>query len=308
MQPTNTLSTTTPRRLAAAWLVIVAGVILIAVSVITLATATQTEAAPASPGEAAGPVFQGGGDGAALFKAKCAGCHSIGGGRLVGPDLKDVTQRRTPDWIKTFIANPPAVIASDATAAALQKEYGVTMPALGLTPAEIDALIAYLGNPGTAAAGGAAPAAVGDPAAGRRIYRGEQALANGGPACIACHSVSGASALNGGGLGPDLTHVAGRMGTAGLTAALNTIAFPTMLGPFGANPLTPQEVADLVAFLQQANTDQPESDGVAPGSLTVSALMIFGLGGAGMLLLFGVLLFFWPRQRQSLSAALRRKA
>jgi len=281
---------------------------LMAVGVATLATATRSEAAaPPAPAQPAGPVFQGGTDGAALFQAKCTGCHSIGGGRLVGPDLKDVAQRRTAAWLKSFIADPPAMIATDATAQALQKEYGVTMPALGLTPADIDALVAYLSNPGNVAAGGAAAPAVGDPAAGRGIYRGDKALANGGPACIACHSVSGASALNGGGLGPDLTHVAGRMGTAGLTSSLNAIAFPTMLGPFGARPLTPQEVADLVAFLEQANTGQPDSGGVAPGSLTVSALLIFGLGGAGMLLLFGVLLFFWPRQRQSLASALRRQ-
>ncbi len=308
MQPDYTLSSSTPRRRAAAWFVILAGLILMAVGAATLAAATQTEAATlTTPGQAAGPLFQGGADGAALFQAKCTGCHSIGGGRLVGPDLKDVTQRRSAEWLKSFIANPSAMIATDATAAALQKEYGVTMPTLGLSAAEIDALIAYLGNPGNVAAGGAAAPAVGDPAAGRGIYRGDKALTNGGPPCIACHSVSGASALNGGGLGPDLTHVAGRMGTAGLTAALSTIAFPTMLGPFGASPLTPQEVADLVAFLDQANTSQPESGLVAPGSLSVSALMIFGLGGAGMLLLFGLLLFFWPRQRQSLASALRRQ-
>ena len=28
------------------------------------------------------------------FKTNCMSCHTIGGGRLVGPDLKDVSQRR----------------------------------------------------------------------------------------------------------------------------------------------------------------------------------------------------------------------
>jgi hypothetical protein len=98
------------------------------------------------------------------------------------------------------------------------------------------------------------------------------------------------------------------MGQAGLTAALTSIAFPTMLGPFGDHPLTPQEVADLAAFFEQANMRQPELTGEAPGSLTVSALVVFGLGSAGALALFGLLLIFWPRQRQSLSGLLRSRA
>lgn len=28
-------------------------------------------------------------EGEQIFKQKCAGCHTIGGGRLVGPDLKE---------------------------------------------------------------------------------------------------------------------------------------------------------------------------------------------------------------------------
>lgn len=308
MQPDRPLSHSTLRPLGPARLLILAGLGLIVISIAWLASAAYSEAAP-SPASAlpVSPALQAGPDGAALFKDKCSGCHSIGSGVLVGPDLKDVTLRRTPQWLKSFISDPPAMIASDPTAQALRKQFALTMPKLGLAPAEVDALITFLSNPGTLASTAGVAAAAGDPNVGRRIYRGEQPLANGGPACIACHSVSGASQLNGGGLGPDLTHVAGRMGIAGLTAALNTIAFPTMVGPFGDHPLTPQEVADLVAFLQQANTKQPELTGEAPGSLTANALVVFGLGFAGTLVLFGLLLLFWPRQRQSLSDRLRSR-
>src|SRR3954468_18615382 len=35
-----------------------------------------------------------------VFAAKgCNGCHKIGGGKLVGPDLKGVTGRRDKEWI-----------------------------------------------------------------------------------------------------------------------------------------------------------------------------------------------------------------
>ena len=33
------------------------------------------------------------------FKTKCAACHTIGGGKLVGPDLKEVTTRRDDAWL-----------------------------------------------------------------------------------------------------------------------------------------------------------------------------------------------------------------
>ena len=39
-------------------------------------------------------------DGAAIFKANCTACHMIGGGRLVGPDLQGITEKRTKDWLK----------------------------------------------------------------------------------------------------------------------------------------------------------------------------------------------------------------
>lgn len=303
MPPDRPTHTCPPRPLDLARLMIMAGLVLLATSLATLATTTGGEAAPS-----AGPAAQGGPDGATVFQARCTGCHTIGGGTLVGPDLKDVGKRRTAQWLKSFISDPPTMIDTDPTAQALKKQFSVTMPKLGLSPAEVDALVTFLGNPGTLPSAGAGAAAAGDAGRGRRIYRGEQALANGGPACIACHAVSGASRLNGGGLGPDLTHVAGRMGTAGLTSALTSIAFPTMAGPFGDHPLTPQEVADLVAFLNQASASQAEGGAVAPGSPTRSALTVFGLGAAGTALLFGVMLIFWPRQRKSLASQLRGRA
>jgi cytochrome c2 len=39
-------------------------------------------------------------DGAQIYKANCTACHMIGGGRLVGPDLQGITEKRTKDWLK----------------------------------------------------------------------------------------------------------------------------------------------------------------------------------------------------------------
>lgn len=309
-----------PSRFIQAWpgyavrLFAAAGLALIALWITGWTGAVQRSYAQTSPDQAtptgqASPgnqVTPGGqvGDGQALFMAKCIGCHTIGGGKLVGPDLKDVTKTRDLQWIKNFIANPAQMIASDADAQALFKQYGMTMPALGLAPADVDALVAFLANPGQLPIPAAAPTMAGNAANGRQLFTGEKALSNGGTPCIACHSASGLSSLDGGSLGPDLTHVIQRLGEPGLTAALKTIAFPTMVGPFTNRALTAREQADVVAFLRQAN-GQPAAPAVAPGSLTTQTWVVFGIGLAGTLVLFGVLLIFWQSQKQSISARLR---
>ena len=47
-----------------------------------------------------------------FFRQNCFSCHTIGGGRLVGPDLKDVGERRDTEWLVEFILNPQAKINS----------------------------------------------------------------------------------------------------------------------------------------------------------------------------------------------------
>ena len=45
-------------------------------------------------------------DAAGFFKQNCTSCHTIGGGRLTGPDLKDVTTRRDRQWFVQFRRAP----------------------------------------------------------------------------------------------------------------------------------------------------------------------------------------------------------
>jgi hypothetical protein len=107
-------------------------------------------------------------------------------------------------------------------------------------------------------------------------------------------------------LGPDLTHVAARLGgQPGLTAALTTIAFPTMAGPFLNRPLAAAESADLVAFLVQADQQQPPVPLFAAGAVTPLMWLILGLAVGGGVALYLLLSLFWPRQRQSIAVRLR---
>jgi mono/diheme cytochrome c family protein len=240
-------------------------------------------------------------NGEQIFTSKCTGCHTIGNGNLVGPDLKDVTQRRSLEWLVRFISNPKQVIdAGDKEASKMVQEFnGLIMPASGLTDVEVGAVIEFLGGHGRPMP--APPGAVtGVPGHGEKLFTGGAALINGGTACNACHTVAGVGVLGGGALGPDLTHAFTKYGgAAGLSGALASLPFPTMRGIFAARPLTPAEQADLLAFLQQ--TDQSGPTSKAAGGLV---FLLSGLAGA--VILFGILLFFWPKQRQSLSEKLRK--
>jgi sensor c-di-GMP phosphodiesterase-like protein len=74
--------------------------------------------------------------------------------------------------------------------------------------------------------------------------------------------------------------------------------------------LTPLVQADLAAFL--AATDQANAAAASPaassaaGAITRQTWQLLGLGLAGALALMVLLAFFWPRQRQSISARLRQ--
>src|SRR5512139_284511 len=94
----------------------------------------------------AAPPSQSAADGEAIFQAQCAACHTIGGGVLVGPDLKGITQQRDPAWLARWIAQPDKLVAEgDPIATSLLKQFNnLQMPNLGLSQAQVAALIAYL--------------------------------------------------------------------------------------------------------------------------------------------------------------------
>jgi len=287
----NTL--TSPRASAG---VIVCGFFLLLLLTFGFASPASAQT-PSGSGAEATPqaTSQAASQGQATFTQMCTGCHTIGGGDRIGPDLKNITQQRDPQWIKSFISDPTSMLASDPAAQQLLKQYNnYAMPNLNLSADQVDQLVAFLSNPGALPAA-AAPVLAGGSQNGKLLFTGESSLANGGPPCMACHSVSGVGSMGGGGLGPDLTHVVQRLSEAGLGGALKTIAFPTMIGPFQNRPLTDQEQADLVAFLKQADISQAPVAAVAAGAFSRHALLIFAIGLDNAAILFIVLAFFWAR-------------
>lgn len=241
-------------------------------------------------------------DAAQFFKTSCTSCHTIGGGRLVGPDLKGAAERRTREWLQKFIADPKAVIdARDATATQLvQESRGVIMPTLGVQPDMVNALIDLIAAEsalprsqfaGAAAAGGAGPRLMtpADVDLGRRLFMGDRLLTKGGPACISCHQVRGVAALGGGRLGPDLTGVYARLGgQAPLTSWLESPASVTMKPVFKDHPITTDEAHALVSYLKIAGA----RGGTAPASMVNFVL----LGLLGMSVGLVIIDLAWKRR------------
>jgi|TARA_B100002003_G_scaffold128589_1_gene118896 mono/diheme cytochrome c family protein len=81
-----------------------------------------------------------------VFQSLCTACHTIGKGKLVGPDLAGVTSRREASWLVRQIQEPDSLIAENDPIAMqlLQEANGVPMVRLGLTDAQVSAVVSYL--------------------------------------------------------------------------------------------------------------------------------------------------------------------
>ncbi|MFY9839367.1 MAG: cytochrome c, partial [Xanthobacteraceae bacterium] len=203
-----------------------------------------------------------------VFQKNCTACHTIGNGALVGPDLKGVTAKEPHEWLEQWISAPDAMLAKkDPTATNLLHQFhDLPMPNLGLSSSDVTNVIAYLetaaaqpsapapaGQAATAAPATSAAAVQGDPTIGKDYFTGVTRFSNGGPPCMACHSVGGIGALGGGQLGPDLTEVVKRYGgAAAVNAFVAGTPTPTMRAVWSQHPLSNDERASVVAFLGQA--------------------------------------------------------
>lgn len=234
------------------------------------------------------------------FRQNCMSCHTIGGGRLAGPDLKEVEQRKDRAWLIQFMQNPKAVIDSgDAYAARLQQEArGVVMPQVaGLDTARAAALLDLIAAESKLARSQFAgmqisdrPFTPEDVVHGRDLFLGTQRFAAGGPSCVSCHTVRGLPGLGGGRLGPDLTQVYGRLqGRKGMAAWLANPASPTMAPVYRAHALQPEEVLPLIAFFESAAAGGGQDD-------TTALLNYFLLGLGGMVVGLFTLDAVWKRR------------
>lgn len=235
-------------------------------------------------------------DGEQLFIRNCSACHKMGT-RLVGPDLTGVTERRSEDWIKSFITNSQAMVkAGDADAVAIFNEFKVPMTSFPLSDAELNALVDYLKgfnakaeteNTETEEVVEEAPFEYTeeDVHNGRSYFQGGKHLSGGGPSCITCHNVTSDQVIPGGLLAKDLTNAFGRMGgQAGVAGILGAPPFPAMTNAYsGKAALTEEEIHAIAAFLSDADNS---SDQDVAGFEGEGRMLIWGFGGL-------ILIFIW---------------
>lgn len=220
------------------------------------------------------------------FRQNCFSCHTIGGGRLTGPDLRDLLKRREKDWVLRFVQGPRKMMdAGDAEAVKLRDEFrGVVMPDIaGMTPARAEALLQLITEESKLEKSrfrGLSlidrPLLPSDAAAGRELFTGAKKLQNGAPSCISCHTVGGlGGAFGGGALGPDLTQASSRLGGAkALASWLVAPLTPIMKPVFQKHPVHESEILPLVAYLQQASESERPT-----GPQSRLPFLIAGIGG-----------------------------
>lgn len=236
-------------------------------------------------------------DGEMLFKTSCAACHSIGKGKLLGPDLMGITSKRSEEWLAKFIKSTKSMIeANDSVAIALVKEYNnFIMPEMPYNPAEIKAVINFLRKSG----GGETvtskpeevPSLTGDAARGKGLFEGTIPFEAKGAACIACHRVDLPDAVEGGLFARNLTQSFTTLGSnAAVINILTYPPFPAMQIAYKDNSLTPQEVADVTSYLKNASEQSRNTD-----TSLLSLTFIFGILGAIFLIDFTGIL--WRKRK-----------
>ncbi|NNF01833.1 MAG: cytochrome c [Bacteroidia bacterium] len=85
-------------------------------------------------------------EGKSLFTTMCTACHEAGSGRVIGPGLKGVTEKREREWLIKFVQNSTELILSgDPDAIAIFEEYNkVVMNTHDLSETQIDNIFAYI--------------------------------------------------------------------------------------------------------------------------------------------------------------------
>lgn len=245
------------------------------------------------------------------FRQNCMSCHTIGGGRLTGPDLKNVTERKDRSWLTKFMMDPKGMIDSgDPYVLELQKEArGAIMATIvGMNKARAEVLLDLIAAESKLEKShfvglqlSDRPFTQKDIDNGSRIFLGAISLKNGGPACISCHSVHGIGGFGGGALGPDLTTVFERYeGRKTLATWLSAPATPTMQSVFKKEALDPEEVLALTAYFQYTLQRNPEDASIARLNF-----VLLGLGGT--LFVLGIFDVIWNKRFRAVRRPLVEK-
>lgn len=136
---------------------------------------------------------------------------------------------------------------------------------------------------------------------GQALFMGYAHFEHEGPPCMGCHSVGENGILGGGAMGPNLTDISKQRSQAEILSILSNSGLsisPVMKPIFTDAPLTAQEQADLLAFLQSAQ-GQPKADREG---------WVFAISLAGAVFGAAVLGFIYRNRLRTVRRALVQKA
>ena len=246
--------------------------------------------------------FANGQDGEAIFKQNCAACHKLGQ-RFIGPDLIGVNQKRSEDWLVSFIKSSQTMIKSgDADAVAIYEEFNqVMMTDLAhLSDDDIKTILSYIEQQSSSMNSTEEPVEIvevvptiysaEDIQKGQNLFSGKTRFSNGGASCISCHNVTNDELISGGLMAKDLTNAYARMGEAGVASIISSPPFPVMVTAYKKNPLDSIETSQLTAFLKHADEVSDEQE-VRSGA----SLFILG-GGSGIIIFFLLIELIWKKR------------
>jgi mono/diheme cytochrome c family protein len=231
---------------------------------------------------------------ASLFAEKCSGCHTIGQGNLVGPDLKSVAtweDRQITEDVRRMqkMAGPLTEEEIVQLAGFLKKPTGTAQ-----RPASSHSAVTGPGT-NTVAAAASETKTLEEPGSaevGLLLFSGRKPFENGGMSCISCHSAGG---LAGGSLGADLTNVSQRMNEQALIMAAEKAPYPVMKNAYEKHPVTHTEAIHVGKFLSASSASASKK----------LPLVMYGLGLSTAFFVF--IAFAYRNRNAGVLAKLKRR-
>ena len=233
-----------------------------------------------------------------LFNLKCAICHTIGGGKLIGPDLINISEKRDREWLVEFISSSTKMIKNnDPLAVELFKENNnVLMPDPMISDDEISSILDYISAQSGGEVAEAKPyesiianATPEDMESGRAYFEGTKRFKDGGPSCYSCHNdISDYFFSENSYSTKDIRTSFRNLGEQGVRAILENPPFPVMNKAFEGHALRDNEIHDLLVYLR-------DEGGSNTKTLPSSGYAIYGFGGA--VLLFFLFAGFWYERK-----------
>jgi cytochrome c2 len=250
-------------------------------------------------------------DGEQLFQ-QCKACHSIGQGKLLGPDLLDMSKRRDAVWLKNFIKSSQTMVKiGDAQAVEVFEKFNkLVMIDYNLPDADINAIIKYVDSFSTNSEGEDTGSSAADSLAavkateylasidtdenrakGKALFQGDRKFKNGGASCVSCHNVNTSESFQGGLLAADLTKSFSRNGgLAGIKGILEFPPYPAMKDAYKHAALTEGESIKLQVFLMHADEEDVASES--------SLLDMVKQGLIAMVILLVIISLVWFKRKK----------